>query len=531
MLNYRFDNFVWALLVGLFCLANASVSGAASIEKLLMPGDVIAGHAKYEAECTKCHDRSFTDKNQNKMCLDCHKEVRADFDKEKGFHGRSKGMKERECRSCHTDHKGRDYDVVGLEKTMFDHSVTNFKLEGKHADIQCARCHVRKDDKPLKYRDAKGKCYDCHKDDDAHNDNLGKKCGDCHSAVAWHKESSFDHDKTDFPLKEKHKKVSCASCHPNERYKDISKVCVDCHSINDVHRGTYGKKCQDCHTEKDWEKTKFNHDKDTKFLLKGKHKEVTCAACHGDDIYAELKKKCVACHKPDDFHRGRFGEKCEDCHKEKKWDEVKFDHDKDTDYKLLGRHAKANCLACHRTDIYAELDSECISCHKADDVHKGQEGKRCDTCHNETGWLKKLTFDHDITRFPLLGLHALASCEDCHVTKSFKAAKLECNSCHDKDDVHKKRLGTGCSLCHNQNDWKVWLFDHDKQTDFKLEGKHKKNHCYACHRLPVSGEIDLPTTCYQCHEEDDEHMGRFGNRCERCHTAESFDDIRLRVGL
>jgi len=522
-----YEKIVRMLLIVSFALFVAGTVEAASIETLLMPGKVIAGHEKYETDCTKCHGRSFTEKDQNPYCLDCHKEVRKDVDKSLGFHGKTEGLSERQCRTCHTDHKGRDYDIVGLEVTIFDHETTDFKLEGKHKGIQCNRCHFSKDDKPFKFRDAKGKCYDCHKDDDAHNENLGKKCGDCHTSKSWNKESSFDHDKTDFPLKGAHKKVSCASCHPNERYKDISKVCNDCHSINDVHRGTYGKKCNDCHTEKEWKKIKFDHDKDTDFKLKDSHKEVTCAACHGDDIYAELKSKCVSCHKPDDFHRGRFGEKCEDCHKETAWDKIKFDHDKDTDYKLFGRHKKANCFACHRTDIYAELDDKCISCHKSDDIHKGQEGKDCQKCHNEAGWQEKLRFDHDITKFPLLGMHAVSSCGDCHVTKSYKDAKTDCNNRHEKDDVHKKRLGTACELCHNQNSWQVWRFDHDKQTDFKLDGMHKKNHCYACHRVPVKGEIDLPTTCYQCHEEDDVHMGRFSRRCDKCHTTESFKDIRL----
>ena len=505
----------------------SAVLQAASIETLLMPGDVIEGHAKYETQCTKCHGR-FSNTDQNALCLDCHKKVKNDIDAGKGLHGRTDKIKERECKACHTDHKGRDYDIVGLEKTVFDHDVTDFKLDGKHKGVQCGRCHVKKDNKPLSYRAAPGKCFDCHKKDDVHKERLGKKCGDCHSARSWHKESSFDHKKTDFPLRGAHKEVSCASCHPNERYKDISTQCFGCHSINDVHRGEYGKKCQDCHSEKKWKEIKFDHDKDTKYPLKGLHKQVSCGACHGNDIYAKLKTRCVTCHKTDDFHRGRYGEKCEDCHTEKKWDAVKFDHNKDTKFDLHGRHAKTACFACHREDIYAKLKSDCLSCHRAEDVHKGQQGKRCETCHNESGWSKKVTFDHDITAFPLLGMHTLTSCTDCHVTKSYKDAKKECASCHKKDDVHKRRLGTGCALCHNQNAWKVWRFDHDKQTDFKLDGAHKKRHCYACHRQPVDGDLDLPSTCYQCHEEDDAHLGNFGQRCERCHTTEAFDDIRFR---
>jgi hypothetical protein len=160
-------------------------------------------------------------------------------------------------------------------------------------------------------------------------------------------------------------------------------------------------------------------------------------------------------------------------------------------------------------------------------VHKGQQGKRCDSCHNEENWSKKVSFDHDITAFPLLGMHTLASCADCHISKSYKDTKKGCNDCHGNDDKHEGRLGTECALCHNPNAWKVWRFDHDKQTDFKLDGAHKKSHCYACHKRPVKGKIDLSTTCYQCHESDDVHLGSFGQRCERCHTTEAFDKVRF----
>ena len=502
---------------------------AASVEKLLMPGELIQGHAKYEAKCGSCHER-LSGKDQNTLCLDCHKAVNRDIANKQGFHGLTPGLKDRECKTCHTDHKGRKYDIVGLDKATFDHEKTDFKLVGKHKGVQCGRCHVSKTGKPLKFSEAPGLCIDCHKENDVHKGRLGKKCGDCHNARSWHKESSFDHDKTDFPLRDAHKKVSCASCHPNERYKDISKQCYGCHSINDVHRGSYGMKCQDCHSEKEWKKIRFDHDKDTKYPLKGRHLTVSCSACHGNDIHAKLKTSCISCHKADDFHRGRYGDKCEDCHDEKKWDSMRFDHDKDTVFMLRGRHAKAPCYACHRKDIFTKLEHDCLSCHRVDDVHKGKQGKQCQNCHNEKGWSENVAFDHDITRFPLLGMHALASCADCHLTKSYKDAKTGCNDCHAGDDDHKKRLGTDCGLCHNPNSWKVWRFDHDKQTDFKLDGAHKKPHCYACHSRPVNGKMDLPSTCYQCHEDDDVHAGRFGQRCERCHTTKAFDDIHMMGG-
>ena len=51
---------------------------AASLESLLMPGAVIAGHAKIEHDCSLCHDRA--DRGaQPKLCRDCHEDVDRDI--------------------------------------------------------------------------------------------------------------------------------------------------------------------------------------------------------------------------------------------------------------------------------------------------------------------------------------------------------------------------------------------------------------------------------------------------------------------
>ena len=498
-------------------------AGAAKIETLLMPGKVIEGHAKYEAECAKCHTR-LSKKTQSNLCLDCHKEVAKDVAGKAGFHGRLRDIHGRECRECHTDHKGRDFDIVRLDRATFDHQATDFALRGSHATVRCSACHKAGDDGRIVYRKAPGTCYSCHEGDDVHKGRLGKKCKKCHNERSWRKESSFNHDKTDFPLRGKHREVKCAACHPNERYKDIPTQCAVCHAINDVHLGRYGRKCADCHSEKDWKKVKFDHDRDTKYKLRGRHAEVKCDSCHTGKIHDKLQTKCIACHRNDDAHKERYGDKCKECHTEKRWRDVSFDHGKDTKYPLRGRHKKVACYGCHTGKIHDKLPLECHACHKVDDVHKGQQGERCQDCHNERAWGKGVRFDHDITRFPLLGLHAIVSCQDCHLTSAYKDVGRECIGCHKKDDEHKGRLGKACAMCHNPNAWNIWSFDHNKRTKFKLDGAHKKLHCYACHRVP-SDDAGLPMSCHLCHEEDDVHRGRFGERCEQCHNTSSFKQV------
>lgn len=493
------------------------------LEGAVMPGEVIEGHAKYEKQCEKCHS-PFSKATQNILCNDCHKEVRADIADKKGFHGRIADAKDKPCKACHTEHKGRKANIVLLDKDTFDHNSTDFQLKGKHKQITCAACHVAK----KKFREAQGKCYDCHKDDEPHKGKLGKECDVCHKETGW-KEFFFDHSRTEFALKGKHQGVGCKDCHVNERYAGLPRTCVSCHRSDDKHKGQYGEKCDKCHTANGWHSVGFDHDRDTKFKLEGKHVDVTCAQCHKDNLFkVKLKTDCYSCHQLQDEHKGLYGKKCDTCHTLKGWSEIRFNHDKDTKYPLRGKHKDVSCRACHRGDLYKEkLKTECFICHQQDDAHKGQEGTDCKRCHNEEGWSKKVAFDHDITKFPLLGVHSTIGCEECHSTSSFKDAKVQCTSCHNEDDVHKARLGTACETCHTPTNWKVWQFDHDKQTKFRLDGAHKETHCYRCHEKPVVGKIKMEKTCVSCHLKDDAHGGTYGRVCERCHVTNSFKEFTL----
>ncbi len=574
----------------------------AQANKLLMPGDVIKGHAKEEETCEKCH-KKFDKAAQSTLCADCHKEIGKDIAEKRGFHGRMEQGKE--CKECHPDHKGRDAKIAEFDHAKFDHNKTDYPLKGKHTEpkvkcedchkpgkkfreapsycnechkkddkhkgglgTDCAKCHVEKDWKQTefnhdktkfklvgkhvdvkcakchidnKFKDTPMQCVECHKKDDdkAHKGKLGKKCESCHTAKDW-KDILFDHDnKTKFPLLGKHKEVKCDKCHIDKKFKDTPKLCNACHKKDDekAHKGKFGPKCESCHTEKDWKDILFDHDKKTKFPLLGKHRPpVKCTACHKGDLYKDkLEKTCVSCHKKDDdkAHKGNFGPKCESCHTEKDWKEVLFDHDKKTKYPLLGKHKQAKCSSCHKGDAYKDkLPTNCFACHEKDDKHKGQEGKKCETCHNEQSWTKT-TFDHNkMSTFPLLGRHMLVECKKCHAAVTFKDAKSECWSCHDRDDdkVHKRRFGTECQTCHNTRNWKAWDFDHNK-TNFKLDGPHKKigSNCYACHKRPMDKKVVVINTCGNCHDRDDVHNGNFGDRCERCHEGNDWKQLRVGV--
>lgn len=472
-----------------------------------------------DTKCDKCHINGKY-KDTPKTCVSCHKK---DDDKA------HKGKLGTDCAKCHSE---KDWKT-----TKFDHDKTKFPLLGKHDEVKCDKCHIDK-----KYKDTPKLCSSCHKKDDdkAHKGKFGQKCETCHTERDW-KEILFDHDKkTKFPLLGKHRApLKCVSCHKGDLYKDkLQMTCVSCHKKDDdkVHKGNFGLKCETCHTERDWKEILFDHSKQTKYPLLGKHKSAKCVSCHKGDLYKDkLQMTCVSCHKKEDdkAHKGNFGPKCESCHVERDWKEVQFDHDKKTKFPLLGKHRPpVKCVACHKGDLYKDkLQTTCIACHEKDDKHKGQEGNKCESCHNELDW-KKTTFKHNtMSKFPLLGNHALVECKKCHATVTFKDAKSDCWSCHAKDDekVHKRRLGTECQECHNVRSWKSWDFDHDK-TDFKLTGPHKIADCYKCHQRPMEGKVKASKTCGSCHDRDDVHNGDFGPQCDRCHTGDKWRDVRVGVG-
>ncbi|WP_372605544.1 hypothetical protein, partial [Actibacterium sp.] len=448
---------ITGLLVLLCLLWPAAVSAQSWYEKLVMPGPLVEGHRKLETDCANCHS-SFSQEKQGTQCADCHKPIAADQAAKTGFHGRAPEVQGQECRHCHTDHIGRDADIIGLDRETFDHNLTDYPLRGAHGALACDSCHAS--DKP--FREAVGDCATCHKEDAPHGDKLGTECATCHQETGWADLKSFDHAKTGFELLGGHAKTPCGDCHVGEVWKGLSKTCADCHRLQDVHRSTMGAKCDSCHGTTKWQEVRFKHDTDTKFAL-------------------------------------------------------------------TGAHAKAACTSCHTGDAYAtDLPLECSDCHRDDDPHQGELGKACATCHTTEDWRGTVAFDHGLTRMPLIGLHVLTPCEECHIDQTFQQADISCASCHVADDPHKGTLGKDCESCHTPNGWAFWSFDHKAQTRFNLTGAHDGLVCRACHTPAQPDPAKVPRACVACHGTQDTHRGTFGRDCAACHITTNWKNVRLR---
>jgi hypothetical protein len=356
---------------------------------------------------------------------------------------------------------------------------------------------------------------------------MGAECGDCHTPSGW-MDVLFDHDTTEFQLLGNHQSASCLDCHTDQTFTETPTTCIGCHASDDAHDGRSGEQCEKCHQPTGWQNTLFDHARDTSFELTGKHTLLTCDDCHSEDPFSDgLNTTCISCHLEIDNHDGHFGEKCDTCHTPDGFDLVAFNHDVDTNHTLHGAHVELECLTCHVEPVFeAKPPVSCGDCHEDNDPHRGTQGTTCQDCHNEDSWPNNVFFDHDLTRFPLLGKHADSDCESCHESKVFRDTPTDCVSCHRDDNKHQERFPEDCAACHSPVNWNQWRFDHGAQTTFDLDGAHAYVECNDCHRQPLDVQIRLGSRCSDCHRSDDVHSGQFGTDCGRCHSTGSFEEVQ-----
>ncbi len=272
-MNGKLKNII--LLINLILFANYAFSQ-------ISPGELSSAHAHLEGltNCTKCH--VLGEKETTSKCLECHSEIKNLISRKKGYHASSE-VNGKKCAECHGEHFGRDFKMIRFDDKKFNHQLSGYKLEGKHATIKCADCHKAEFIK-TKISQKKGdsylglgtECLSCHKD--FHQNTLSANCISCHDFNAFRPAPKFNHSKTKFALAGKHKTVSCEKCHKTEEkngqkfqvFKGVEFAsCTNCHE--DIHQNKFGNDCLKCHTVFSFREVKslssFNHDK-TDFPLR-----------------------------------------------------------------------------------------------------------------------------------------------------------------------------------------------------------------------------------------------------------------------
>jgi len=496
-------------------------------------------HEPLALQCAACHKaRSFL--TASTACVSCHADVH-------------KGSLGSNCQTCHSVRA-----VFKAASAQFDHEKAAFRLVGAHATVACARCHTAGTYRGIKF----ALCTDCHKD--PHRPVFDTTCTSCHTNDSW-RTTTVNHTRTAFPLKGKHARVDCAACHtqPTMKAKPRADTCAACHA--DVHRGTFKQDCSACHSESGFDRVPFDHTQ-TKFLLTGKHAGLACVKCHTATMprpaapartaasaraattadFRGLKTACVSCHT--DAHRAELGTTCETCHTVSSFKVAGYTHQRPREF-FEAQHAPVACEKCHVpappsapvrsgqpvfTVAFKSTSTACASCHQ--DVHLGQLGAECQTCHSiQRAKFAVKDFAHTTTRFALVGRHQTLTCAQCHVSESgpfpsgpgravrYKGVGTECRACH--ADVHLGQMSDRCETCHGNGTFKLPGYTHTARSLVGFfTGKHATASCADCHksttgRFPSATgtaiRFRMEAACVTCHA--DVHRGALGPNCATCH--------------
>lgn len=461
-----------------------------------------------------------------------------------------KGALDRRCETCH--------DADTWERApKFDHAATDYPLTGRHADVECAKCHLAPRLHPR--RDAKGElvpvyepvpfttCGSCH--EDPHRGSLSGACTQCHTTQSFAVERGrgFNHSATRYALTGRHRAASCEACHGTNlaNARPPFATCSGCHKDPHAGEATLAGKATDCGTCHDlngFRPSTYStlRHASAALSLEGKHRQVECRACHSGNARASVvtdamfrfrvaARRCADCHV--DAHDGAFasrasGGACEGCHAVAGWSPSTFTAAQHAALRLPleGKHAAIACAACH-VSIPGRGRSAAWS---------GQDLRVATTPARARG---------------------ASRTDSQHVTFVARPAAA-CGACH--VDPHGGRFrgeakdGGECRVCHASARFRpaaVELARHQR-FGFALEGAHRATACADCHaelnRPPASSTIlarasgvtpfPAPTapaatrSCATCHATP--HGAQFegrrgGSACETCHGVDRFAPATL----
>ncbi len=404
------------------------------------------------------------------------------------------------CVVCH-EHEHNSFREEGLDITPEQHAHSGFPLAPPHADLACDDCHSQDVESFAERHPGRGadECRHCHEDphggqfDDGPFGEQG--CVACHDRLHFepHDFTVEKHRQAALALTGRHLELECEECHkvPVEGvprvFRGTLSKCVGCH--RDAHTGFFDEfarefgevkhgSCSICHFTTSFSDVAdgFDHGQSTGFAVEGAHDQLKCETCHPpseepdefnrtfgrvNEHFGEYQG-CITCHT--DPHQGEFdtpklpaevdGRRgCARCHEQVSFRTAAdtFEHGKWTVFPLEGRHLEVGCSACHQPLRKADelgrtwaraASTECSKCHQ--DPHDGQFEKRgridCGRCHRTADSFHQLSFRHNLdSRFRLGEAHAKLACSKCH------------KPIGDTGVVLYRPMGRRCVDCHGSN--------------------------------------------------------------------------------
>ena len=352
-------------------------------------------HAEIAGQCGACHTAPWDSANMTDRCLDCHEDIAISLNDPITLHGflQSEASSQvltvpRNCRECHTEHRGPDANLTTMASVDFPHDRTGFSLTGHpvQADgtpFACRDCHENYNHPPTS-----AVCTACHQQIDAaytsqHAAVFGLACMDCHDGIDTYGDT-FDHNRLEFALLGKHAEASCAGCHQGmttlAALRDTPTDCFTCHRTDDMHEGQFGTDCAACHSPEGWLPATFDHSR-SNFQLTGAHVAVDCAVCHVGDVFRGTPSSCAGCHAEPQVHAGLFGADCAACHSTDAWMPAGYNGP----HSFPMNHGDADaCSDCH---VGSLTTWTCYTCHDQAEVIEEHQDEgissfsNCMECH------------------------------------------------------------------------------------------------------------------------------------------------------
>lgn len=244
--------------------------------------------------CSECHPVGISSENlrqpglrgaYHRQCLSCHEEWAGESRCEVCHAKKTEGMAA-EIADSTVPRPSRHYPELnepdmkvwksgyGGETIVTLHHRNHTELYG----IECAACHhaegcdfchaQNKQQQPVRHSEAAlhATCNACHEE---------MSCDQCHlKEIA----PEFSHNRTGWPLKRYHSKVTCRACHGTP-----------------YHFTKPSSRCQACHHG--WDAGSFDHSV-TGVTLNEIHIEADCSDCHTTGDYS-VTPTCSGCHDED----------------------------------------------------------------------------------------------------------------------------------------------------------------------------------------------------------------------------------------
>ncbi|HXG21051.1 MAG TPA: FHA domain-containing protein, partial [Methylomirabilota bacterium] len=358
-------------------------------------GDLVKGHAKWQNDCTTCHT-PWGLQAVDDACVTCHIKPET---KGREYFRLTPTLARNECVSCHTEHRGQDFDIVGRQENGAGAPGRGVHLnligfKGENATF-CWKCHGegiqtrRFQDRPIEeyYRkvfltaetapSASGRVVNPLKPLPSSSTPVSREAW-LRSHQAKETGLRYGHTKHDLDIaKANQDKLACTACHLRTSEETPPRPAAALIEGDIAFPGH--AQCIDCH--KDW-----LVDRDPQAAVKFK-----------------ASGECKRCHTSEDGGVTRVRSRIQ---------YVNFSHESHT------RESSA-CEQCHRivltetqylpvlrsTEAYPVSMNTCYQCHAEEKQRHPQATLDCLGCHGvhhtyasvtplAASWARKLTFDN-----------------------------------------------------------------------------------------------------------------------------------------